>query len=233
MDCKNKYLKYKLKYIELKKKLETNGYSDTNKTLQRNKLGGGYEKNPDDYTLFDELIKKNLEDESWNKKTLLIDCIDGTSMQTETNKLLKYIIGKQIISPTKKHLDMALVFAVFCGFYIVVEELIKLGANPNVKYDYLPLVDIALEFYFYKTAKILMENGGQSKNYYSQSQLVSSQYNFSNDPENYVGDSNKSNKNKQIYKLFKEKMLNGSSFNFDNLSRNLFSNKLKSNIEIN
>ena len=223
MDLKNKYLKYKLKYVELKNTIEK-------KNIQKKiLLGGEYGmvSTPDEKQIFSQIYDNNMEKGKWEKKSILLDCVEATKMQTETIKFIKYIIHDKKLTPTKKQLETVLVFSVFCGYYLVVEELIKLGANPIMNYNELTLVDIAINFYFYKTAKMLMIHGGLSKKYYSQEQL-NSNINFSNDPENYINFSLNSTKlDNQIYLQFKEKLLNGEKFNFENLSRIILGIKLK------
>ena len=226
MNWKNKYLKYKLKYIELKNHKEK-------KNIQNNILFGGTILTPDEEQIFSLIYNNNIENGTWDKKSILLDCIEATKMQTETIKFLKYIIETKNITPTKKQLETILVFSVFCGYYLIVEELIKLGSNPKINYNDWTLVDTAIDFYFYKTAKILMKYGGLSKKYYSQEQL-NSIINFSNDPENYINQSDKTKKlDNQIYLQFKEKLLNGEKFNFENLSRNVLKVKLKKMIKEN
>jgi len=194
------------------------------------------ETNSDDTNIFSKLISDNLKKGIWDKKTILLDCIGSTGMQTETNKLINYICSSNIVNPNKKHLEMSLVYAVYCGYYIVVEELIKLGANPNIQYNGFALADTAINFCFFKTAKVLMNHGGLSKNFYSSNQLIGDQYNFSNDPENFVKSPNTNKPNQideQIYRQFKEKLLTNSLFNFENLNTNILKTKFKKNIKIN
>lgn len=228
MDWKNKYLKYKLKYIELKNTLKNK------KNIQNNNLlMGGAELTPDEEQIFSQIYNNNIENGSWDKKTILLDCVEATKMQTETIKFIKFIIDNKNITPTKKQLETVLVFSVFCGYYLIVEELIRLGANPNINYNDWTLVDTAIDFFFYKTAKMLMKYGGLSKKYYSQEQL-NTMIEFSNDPENYVNQKNGLIKlDNQIYQQFKEKMLNGEKFNFENLSRQIQRRKLKKMIKDN
>jgi hypothetical protein len=229
INWKNKYLKYKLKYNELKNDIGK-------KNIQNNILSGGNYNylTPDSEEIFSQIYEDNIENGNWDKKTILLDCIGSTQMQTETIKFIKFIIEKKKINLTKSQLEIGLVFSVFCGYYLIVEELIKLGANPNVNYGDWTLVDTAIDFYFYKTAKILMGHGGLSKKYYSQEQL-NSLISFSNDPENYIGQSNGNTVklDNQIYIQFKQKILNGEKFNFENLSRNILGTKLKKMIKDN
>jgi hypothetical protein len=227
MDWKNKYFKYKLKYIELKNIIK-------NKNIKENKLLiGGAELTPDEEHIFSQIYNDNIENGSWDKKSILLDCVDATKMQTETIKFIKYLIEHKNMKPNKKQLESVLVFSVFCGYYLIVEELIRLGANPNINYNDWTLVDAAIDFFFYKTAKMLMKYGGLSKKYYSQEQL-NTMLNFSNDPENYILQSANSIKlDNQIYSQFKEKMLNGEKFNFENLSRHILKTKLKKMIKDN
>lgn len=216
MEWKNKYLKYKSKYIELK-------------NTQKNILYGGdnYELSPDEEEIFSQIYDENLKNDSWNKKSILLDCIKASKMQTQTIKFIKYLMGKKKITPTKKQLEIVLIFSVFCGYYLIVEELIRLGANPNINYGEFTLVDTAIDFYFNKTAKILMSHGGLSKKYYSHEQL-NSLINFSNDPENYLPESDYTTKvDNQIYLLLREKLILGGKYNFENLSRNISKIKLK------
>jgi hypothetical protein len=222
INWKNKYLKYKLKYIELKNVI------GQKKNIQYNVLTGGYEYlTPNEEQIFSQIYNDNIENNKWDKKSILLDCIEATKMQTETIKFIKYIGKNKKITPTKSQLEICLIFSVFCGYYLVVEELINLGANPNINYGDWSLVDTAIDFYFYKTAKILMEHGGLSKKYYSQEQL-NLMMNFSNDPENYISMSDNTKKlDNQIYLQFKEKLLNRKKFNFENLSRNILKTKLK------
>lgn len=228
MDWKNKYLKYKLKYIELKNTIE-NEKNIHNKKL----LIGGADLTQDEEQIFSQIYNNNIENGSWDKKTILLDCVEATKMQTETIKFIKYLVENKNITLGKKQLEIVLVFSVFCGYYLVVEELIKLGANPNINYNDWTLVDTAIDFFFYKTAKMLMKYGGMSKKYYSQEQL-NTMIDFSNDPENYINQTNKTKKlDNQIYLQFKEKMLNGEKFNFENLSRHILKTKLKKMIKDN
>lgn len=222
MDWKNKYLKYKVKYLKLK-----NSIIDNNVLLgeDNNVLLGGdnnqFELNPDEEEIFAQLYKTNIDNGNWNKKSIILDCISSTKMQTETVKFIKFLIDKEKIIPNKKQLEIALVFSVFGGYYLIVEELLKLGANANINYGNTTLVDTAISFYFYKTAKILMKYGGLSKKYYSPEQFNPS-INFSNDPENYINQSKNSNKlDEQIYLEFKKKLLEGGNYNFENLSRKI------------
>jgi len=225
---KNKYLKYKLKYIELK-----------NNEKKNNILKGGAELTNTDIKLSDknillEIIEKNLKNNNWNKKTIILDCISETKMQTETNKLINYIINKKIIKPSKKQLEIALIYSVFCGYYIIVEELLKFDINSNILYNNMNLVDIAIGLYFFKTAKILMKNNSLSKNFYNQNQIISDQYNFSHDYENIINNNiidKKEKLNYDLYYKFKEILLKNSTFNFSNLNRNIVK-KLKNNINI-
>ena len=222
MDWKNKYLKYKLKYIELNKYLK-----NTNKNKDNKLLIGGGDLTPDEKQIFSQIYNNNIENGSWDKKSILLDCVEATKMQSETIKFINYIINYKNIIPSKKQLETVLVFSVFCGYYLIVEELIKLGVNPNINYNDWTLVDTASDFFFYKTAKMLMKYGGMSKKYYSQEQL-NTMIDFSNDPENYVNQSENSKKlDNKIYLQFKEKMLNGEKFNFKNLSRHILKTKLK------
>lgn len=220
MDWKNKYLKYKLKYTELKKSINI-------ENMNNNLLGGTIELAPDEEQIFSQMYNDNIESGKWDKKTILLDCIEATKMQTETIKFINYIINKKKITPAKKHLEITLIFAVFCGYYLIVDELIILGANPKTQYNNWSLVDTAIDFYFYKTAKILMKHGGLSKKYYSLEQL-NPMINFSNDPENYINLSDNTKKlDNQIYLQFKEKITTGGKFDFENLSRNILKHKLK------
>jgi hypothetical protein len=228
INWKNKYLKYKVKYVELKNDI-------SKKNVQNNILSGGYYNYllPDEEQIFSQIYNTNIENGNWDKKTLLLDCIKATKMQTETIKFIKFIMENKKITPTKSQLEIALVFSVFCGYHLIVEELVKLGANPNINYGEWTLVDTAIDFYFYKTAKMLMKYGGMSKKYYSQEQL-NSMISFSNDPENYISQSDNTKKlDNQIYLQFKEKLLNGDKFNFENLSRNILKAKLKKMIKEN
>ena len=226
INWKNKYLKYKLKYIKLNNII---GIGVKNNIL----VGGLNELVPDEELIFSQIYNDNIENNKWDKKSILLDCVASTQMQTETIKFIKYIIKNKKITPTKSQLEIVLVFSVFCGYYLVVEELIKLGANPKINYGDWTLVDTAIDFYFYKTAKVLMGSGGLSKKYYSQEQL-NSIMNFSNDPENYVSQSDNTKKlDNQIYLQFKEKLLDGQKFNFENLSRNILKTKLKKMIKEN
>jgi hypothetical protein len=228
MDWTNKYLKYKLKYIKLKKKIKNN-----KNIINVNLLLGGANLTPDEEQIFSQIYNNNIENGSWDKKSIFLDCIEATKMQTETIKFIKYIIENKNITPSKKQLEIVLVFSVFCGYHIIVEELIKLGANPNIYYNDWTLVDTAIEFYFYKTAKILIKNGGMSKKYYSQEQL-NPIINFSNDPENYINQLENSKKlNNKIYLQFKEKLLSREKFNFENLSRHILKIKIKKMIKDN
>jgi len=228
MDWKNKYLKYKLKYIELK-----NLINKEKKTKQNILLGGADGLTPDEEQIFSQIYTTNLENGKWDKKTILLDCIGETKMQTETIKFINFLTDYKNISPTQKQLDMTLCFSVFNGYYLIVEKLINLGANPNINHNNKTLVDTAIDLYFYKTAKVLMNHGGLSKKYYSKEQF-DSKINFSNDPENYIGQKYfDSNFNNQIYLLFREKMLEKGKFNFEDLSRNILKKKIKKMIKDN
>jgi len=215
MDWKNKYLKYKLKYIELKNQTQN----------QSKQIGGTKNENK----IFDELIDYNIKKNNWNLKTLLLDCIRQTTMQTETVNLINYIIKNNIIKPSKKHKELALIYAVSKGYYILVEELIKLGTNPNIPNYGENLIDNAIKSHYHKTAKVLLKYGCVGKNFYSQEQLLSNEINFSNDPENIVGlngqSQNLSNPNiysEVIYDEFKELLLSSNRYNFENIARNNF-----------
>lgn len=221
MEWKNKYLKYKLKYTELKKTIEEKNIKN------KNFFGGGYEMYPDEEEIFSQMYMDGITSGKWNKKTILLDSIETTKMQTETIKLIKYIINKKKIIPSKKHLEMALIFSVFCGYHLIVDELVVLGANPKISYNDWTLVDTAIDLYHYKTAKVLMKHGGLSKKYYSKEQL-GTVINFSNDPDNYINQSENTKKiDNKIFLEFKEKLINGGKFDFENLSRNILKNKLK------
>lgn len=228
MDWKNKYLKYKLKYIELKNLI------DNEKEIKKNILLGGADSlTPNEEQIFAQIYTTNLENDKWNKKTILLDCIGETKMQTETIKFINFLTNYKNILPTKKQLDMALCFSTINGYYLIVEKLINLGANPNINHNNKTLVDTAINLYFYKTAKILMNHGGLSKKYYSQEQF-DSKINFSNDPENYIGQNHFDNNfNNQIYLLFRKKMLDKGKFNFEDLSRNILQKKIKKMIDDN
>ena len=175
----------------------------------------------------------NLKSGQWDKKTLLLDCVADTKMQTETVKLINWMISKGKIKLNSKQLDITLMYTVFCGYYIIVEKLIDLGANPLIRYNTNTLVDIATNLYFNKTAQVLIKHGAQSKNFYSQTQLVSTGYDFSNDPENLVESNGKENLvSKKIYTELKEKMALTNKYSFENLSRNIFKLGLKGKIEL-
>jgi hypothetical protein len=215
MDWKNKYLKYKLKYFELKKTIEINSLS---------KQFGGTT-NKDKNKIFDELIDYNIKKNKWNFKSLLLDCIKQTTMQTETANLIDYIIKNNIIKPSKKHMELALIYAVYKGYYIIVEELIKLCINPNIPNFGQNLIDNSINNHYYKTAKVLLKSGCVGKNFYSQEQMLSNQINFSNDPENIVGLNIQTHPDiysEVIYEEFKEILLSNSRYNFENLARNNF-----------
>ena len=222
MEWKQKYLKYKLKYLHLKK---------NHKSTQ---MGGkkNYSIELEDLDTIAELVESKLKNKEWNKKTILLDCVDSTQMQTETIKLIKYIGKTTNIMLVKKHLESALILAVFCGYYLIVDELIKQGANPNLSYNGLSLVDIAVKFYFYKTAKVLMDSGGLSRTFHNSNQMFESQHNLNADPENLVilSDDLKSSK---IYWQLRDKLLSSSKFQFDNLSRNIIKSNLENHVVIN
>lgn len=231
IDWKKKYIKYKIKYIALKKSFETK--------QNYNVFGGGKDNEEDineenEKKIFTKLVENNLEKKIWDSKSLLLDCIAQTQMQTETVKLIKWVIANEIAKPSQMQLDMCLTYSVFCGYYTIANNLIKLGANPQITYNDETLVDIALKFHFYKTAKVLMNNGAISKEFYNQTQMVQDQYNFSNDPENFVGERSDEMKriSDQVVALFKEKLLSKSKYNFQNLSRNSVKEKLNKNIVI-
>ena len=220
IDWKNKYFKYKLKYIELKKSYENKN---------PNTLIGG---NSND-KIFDELIAHNLKKNNWNIKTLLLDLIHDSKMQTETNKLINYVISNNIMKPSKKHIELALIYASSNGYYIIVEELIKLGANPNIPYLGLSMIDNAVKSNYHKTAKILMKYGGKSKHFYNHNQFMKNDIVFSNEPENIIEFSKQNNDYTiHIYNDFKDKLLSNSKYNFENLSRNNFKLEFKNKIII-
>ena len=64
MDWKNKYLKYKKKYIELKKII---GQKNIHPKII---IGGGYELTPDEEQIFSQIYNNNIEDGSWDKKSI-------------------------------------------------------------------------------------------------------------------------------------------------------------------
>ena len=226
MDWKNKYLKYKLKYIKLKNKL--NLESNKNNTI----IGGSHQSKPDEETIFLELIENNLKNKNWDKKTLILDIISATQMQTGTNKLIDLVISKDMTKPGTKQLNTSLTFAVANGYYLIVEKLIKLGANPNIKFNTDSLVDLALKLYFYQTARVLMGAGVIGNHTYSLNKTNPENYNFSNDPENIVNNNTEQIISNKIYMELKEKLLLGRKFNFENLSRNNFKLEMKGKIDI-
>ena len=239
LEWKKKYLKYKLKYLDLKKsqsnviKHNSNIMVGAGKNITDNQI------HEDEKEMFSMVVEKNLKSGVWDKKTLLLDCVANVKMQTETVKMLDWLISSNQTKPTKKQLDITLVYAVFCGYYIIVKKLINLGANPLIRYETNTLVDIATNLYLYKTAKVLFDSGAQSNNFYSSKQFITGQNNFSNDPENLVDSENlvetedreNSIKNKMYIEL-KEKIIKTNKFNFENLNRNIFKLGLKGKVEL-
>jgi hypothetical protein len=236
MDWKNKYLKYKSKYLNLKKNLEKNSFQTggNDYNIDNNFNVYPFEINNVDNKTYMDIIKNNFKEKIWKKETAILDCIKSTTMQTETNKLIDYMISNEIIELDKKALDIALTYAVFKGLYLIVEKLLKLGANPNLIYkNGSTLTDIAYSFYFYKTASILKKYGSHSKNFYSQTQLpianTINKYDFSKDPENYVKDVDLISVNADnIYEELKESLLSKSPYAFENSLKY----KFKDNIQI-
>lgn len=228
LNWEKKYLKYKSKYLSLK----STYIDEKTKTNNINQMvGAGCERNIDNNHIFLAMIKSNLESGNWDKKTLLLDCVHDTKMQTETVKMIDCMISTKQIKLNKKQLDIALMYAVFCGYYIIVEKLISLGANPLIRHEGNTLVDVAINLFFHKTAEILIKYGGVSKNFYLTKQFPTSEYNFTNEPENLVLP--KDNQIKEsIYKELKEKMSLTNKYSFDNLSRNIFKIGLKGKVEL-
>ena len=93
MDWKNKYLKYKLKYVELKNILKKNEKNIHNNNLL---LIGGSILTPDEEQIFSQIYNNNIENSLWDKKSIILDCVEATKMQTETIKFIKYIIEKKL-----------------------------------------------------------------------------------------------------------------------------------------
>ena len=235
LEWKKKYLKYKLKYLDLKK----NGFELKNQPTNINTMVGAGNNvsdnkiHEDEKEIFSMVVEKNLKSGIWDKKTLLLDCVSDVKMQTETVKMLDWLISSGQTKPNKKQLDATLAYAVFCGYYIIVKKLISLGANPLIRYETNTLVDIATNLYFYKTAKVLFDSGAQSNNFYSSAQFVTGQNNFSNDPENLVETEDKENLIKNnIYTELKEKIMSQNKFNFENLNRNVFKLGLNGKVEL-
>lgn len=230
-DWEKKYLKYKCKYLNLKSQIE----QQEKKTQTPNNMigAGSCESDKNLSNVFEVVLGGKIKSGQWDPKTLLLDCVADTKMQTETVKQIDWMISNGKIKPNTKQLDITLAYAVFCGYYIIVEKLISLGANPLIRYDTNTLVDIATNLFFNKTAQVLIKHGAQSKNFYPQTQLVSTGYNLSNDPENLVESNGQENLiSKKMYTQLKDKMSQSNKYSFEKLSRNIFKLGLKGKVEL-
>ena len=128
---KNKYLKYKIKYLRQK--------------YNYNILLGGEH-------IFDDgkirhKIDKALNSFRWNTNTILIDCIRDIKTQEKTNKIIKYIFDNNYIELNNlKQLNWALTYAVKLGLPYVTNSLLSLGADPNFIDQYsMSLIEYAID----------------------------------------------------------------------------------------
>ena len=110
----------------------------------------------------DSEIKKKVEKYiNSGSDNILIDIIYDTEVQTETYKILKYIFVNNIVQDMNK-INEALYNAVRNGLYVVVKSLLKYGkAEPNYIHEGgFPMTDIACDFYYKLSAKVLYKYGG-------------------------------------------------------------------------
>lgn len=110
---------------------------------------------------YSEIEKKVNEYISSNSKNVLLDIIYDTKTQTETYKIFKYIFENKIITD-KNLINEALYNSVYNGLYIIVKSLLKYGkADPNYVNGEFTMIDLACDFYYILTAKILYKYGGR------------------------------------------------------------------------
>lgn len=147
-----------------------------------------------------------------------MDIIYDTKTQTETYKTFKYIFENKIITD-KNLINEALYNSVYNGLYIIVKSLLKYGnADPNFAHGEFTMIDLACDFYYILTAKILYKYGGRGyiwcKNEKSCKEFFESYSNSNQDNEDFV---NKKSLKKPFGYNFDNKKVNKIKLNLENI----------------